>query len=302
MVKIRISESNEIHRDNITIYMYGTSNEIFVDPKDPNSEFSISLSGPLTSFVLVFVFIGLWALNKYYFNVNELGVSFFILFEANMALCILNLLPYFPFDGGRITRSILWGINNDFKRSTLITITIGKFLSFFIIMFGVFEILAADTMRGFWTILIGVFLFQAANQVYFEERVKSVLTGLNSRDLINRDIFFVSPFLTVDDVINEYFVRYASMSFPVVSSNQVLGLISLRDIRRNAKYLHENSRVGEVMRSFPPGIYIFENTFVIHALKLMISYNISLLPVRKNGKLVGILTLDKIAGYIEEKV
>lgn len=67
--------------------------------KKPVYEILISVAGPL--------FSGIIAILACFININfkAIDISFFI--YANLAICIVNLLPVLPLDGGRILRATL---------------------------------------------------------------------------------------------------------------------------------------------------------------------------------------------------
>ena len=69
-------------------------------------EFLTALAGPLTQALLAALFYLLWNLqiNTY------ISVTAFFLVFFNLGLMAFNLIPAFPFDGGRIVRAISWRI------------------------------------------------------------------------------------------------------------------------------------------------------------------------------------------------
>ena len=51
----------------------------------------------------------------------------------NGILGLFNLVPGFPLDGGRVFRAIVWGVNKNFRRATLIAASTGRFFGFLFI-------------------------------------------------------------------------------------------------------------------------------------------------------------------------
>src|SRR5207247_1003891 len=47
------------------------------------------------------------------------------LFWMSWLLLLFNLLPAFPFDGGRLLQSIVWGRSGDYRRGTMIAVYTG---------------------------------------------------------------------------------------------------------------------------------------------------------------------------------
>ena len=65
---------------------------------------------------------------------------------ANILLAGLNLIPGFPFDGGRILRAFLWDRWDDMARATKIVSRIGNGCALFLIIFGILQFLATQSL------------------------------------------------------------------------------------------------------------------------------------------------------------
>ena len=84
---------------------------------------------------------------------------------------------------------------------------------------------------------------------------------------------------------------------PVVDEDQLVGIISDRDIRAHAGYL-EQTRVTAAMTADPKTVT--PKMSVEDAARLMISHKIGGLPVVEEGKLVGIITTtDILKAFLE---
>ena len=120
----------------------------------PGQEFLIALAGPLVNLVLGALFlVYLLATGQ---SLEPPGVSAFpqILFWANLALFLFNLIPAFPMDGGRILRSFL-AIFMSHRWATLVAGNLGRVLAILLVVTGFY-------WGEFPFILIGLFVFFAA--------------------------------------------------------------------------------------------------------------------------------------------
>ena len=55
----------------------------------------------------------------------------------NILLAIFNIIPGFPLDGGRVFRSIIWGITKNLHTATFIAGNVGRAFGWAMILFGV---------------------------------------------------------------------------------------------------------------------------------------------------------------------
>jgi Zn-dependent protease len=63
----------------------------------------VAIAGPLTNFVLAFIFFAFWAI----FQPVGIASDFLLLgFQINMGFCIFNLIPIPPLDGSRILYAV----------------------------------------------------------------------------------------------------------------------------------------------------------------------------------------------------
>src|SRR5262249_30975190 len=138
-------------------------------------EFIIAAVGPLASFVLAALF---WTVSLSLHGASPLDVLFgsaralramtpltailAYLTAINLILGAFNLIPAFPLDGGRVFRSIVWGLTRRYVRATFIASIVGQVFGFLMIGFGLVRIIYGDLFGGLWTIFIGWFLAQAA--------------------------------------------------------------------------------------------------------------------------------------------
>ena len=69
--------------------------------------------------------------------------------SINLIVLVFNLIPGFPLDGGRIARAIAWKITGDRNRATRFAGTLGRFVGWAMIGFGIFMFIAWDSLsRG----------------------------------------------------------------------------------------------------------------------------------------------------------
>ncbi len=84
---------------------------------------------------------------------------------------------------------------------------------------------------------------------------------------------------------------------PVVKDDEVVGMLTERDLRSHLGYL-ESTKVNVAMSS--PVISVGPNSTVQEAARLMLRHKIGGLPVLGGGKLVGMVTtIDMLRAFLE---
>ncbi len=295
------AKKNGFKINRITLFLFGGIAELFEEPDNARTEFRVAIAGPITSFVLSGIFFVIYLLTRQHgllFNVTVLAST---LSQINLLFGMFNLLPGFPLDGGRILRSIAWSYTKNLKKATQIASDSGKMIAVLVVVFGIVRIITTDLFSGAWLILIGLFLYQAAGQGYMELLIRTALEKVQIKQILNRNMLTVTPYLTINSLIEEFFLKYNVDNLPVILDNTVVGTISLDDIRKNSAHITEETRVYELMRSFLHNFYLQENDKAIDALKLMVSKNVGFVTILEDNQLVGILTVDDIAKYLADK-
>lgn len=131
----------------------------------PKHEFLIALAGPLVNVVIssVLGFIIYFFLDAQFLPLTD-DYSIFtdprdllrMVFLVNIILCIFNLIPAYPMDGGRVLRSLI-AMKTDYYKATIIATYIGMILALGFVVLGIFM---EHPTLGF----IGVFIFFMANK------------------------------------------------------------------------------------------------------------------------------------------
>lgn len=126
-------------------------------PERPRDEFLVAIAGPLVSLALYFAFSALVPLATAW-RMPPLAVLFDLLGVLNLGLCLFNLLPSFPMDGGRILRAWLTPRKGRLA-ATRIAARLGKIMA---VIFGLLGLFGG----GFMLILVALFIYFAASAEY----------------------------------------------------------------------------------------------------------------------------------------
>ena len=286
----------------ITLFIFGGVAEMGDEPESPKVEFLMAMAGPVTSIILALIFFGLASgVRQADFPVPVFGVLQY-LGGINGILAAFNLVPAFPLDGGRVLRSILWGIGHDLRWATRIASKIGYFFAVILIGLGFLQVIQGNFIGGVWWVLIGFFLQNAAKMSYQQLLAREVLQGEPVRRFMHGEPTVVSPSLSIKQLVEDYFYTYHYKMFPVVSEGKLVGCISTQQVKNIPREDWESHTVAEFSNSCDAGNSIPPDTDALKALEIMNRTNSSRLLVTEGDKLVGILSLKDLLQFFSLKV
>jgi CBS domain-containing protein len=201
-------------------------------------------------------------------------------------------------DGGRVLRSAIWNKTQNFFYATQKAAGIGQKIAIFFIFFGIFS-LFTRMPGGLWLMLIGWFLYTAAQASYQQSTLQESLSGVRVRDIMVTDLIAVNPSLTLEEIVDGYFLRYGYGGFPVVDDGKYLGMITLKEIKDVPKNAFEDTRVKEVYLKHKKQWEISAEEDAIKALEKMITEDTGRLVVAEGDGITALITRNGIAKYIQ---
>ena len=275
----------------ITLHVFGGVSEMEREPDRPGAEVAIAVVGPLTSFGVAAACALLGPLTR---AESITGVIARYLAFVNVAVGIFNLVPGFPLDGGRVLRALLWKAKGDLAAATRAASRAGTAFALALMVLGVWQALAGDFLGGLWFVAIGFFLRQAAGLSYHQVVLRGALAPRRVADVMTRAVVAVPPALSVPDLVDKYFWRHHVTSFPVVDGDQVLGLVSLRELDRVPRESWPTATVRELMRPVGPDLLVSSRDSLWTAFERVSRNGLGRVAVVDNGSLVGYLSVKDI--------
>jgi Zn-dependent protease len=224
----------------ITLWMFGGVARLGKDSDTPGTEFKIAVAGPLVTAAIVIVCVaaGLLLAGGEEFRNAALtegdtrtsGIAALIswLASINLLVLIFNLVPAFPLDGGRIARAIAWWRTGSRTTGTRFAATLGEWFGLFLILAGIgyFLVYLGDVLGGIWLAFVGFILRGAAKAALAQTEVTSRIEGISVADVMDRDPVAIPEGASIEQALDEYFLRYRSPWFPVVDTAQrFIGLV-----------------------------------------------------------------------------
>jgi len=281
----------------ITLFIFGGVAQMKKEPASPKIELNMALAGPFSSYVLGLIFFILYKLVGDYSGLKAIASY---LFQLNIILGTFNLIPGFPMDGGRVLRAILWEKSGDYLSATKKASKIGQGIALIFIFLGLISIFTGY-LGNVWFLLIGWFLYTAAQSSYQQATARGILSGVRVREVMVREVISVNAETPVSVLVDDYFLRYGYGGFPVMDSEKIVGIISLKEIKEIPRDRWTGISVKSVMQQFDDSLITFEDDDISDTLERMVKEDKGRLIVITNGKMAGLITRSGISRYLQMK-
>jgi Zn-dependent protease/CBS domain-containing protein len=192
-------------------------------PEKPGQEIFVALAGPAVNLVIALVLVVLLGAQFDLSHVAQLQEATTTLAgrvaAANVALCVFNLIPAFPMDGGRVLRALL-AIPLGYTRATRVAATIGQGLAFLFALLGL--------MGNPLLILIAVFIFLAASGEAGYVQAREYTRGYLAGHAMITKFQTLGLSSSVDDA-TALLLRTTQQEFPVVDGGGALQGVLTRE-------------------------------------------------------------------------
>jgi Zn-dependent protease len=280
-----------IEIEEIVLHPFGGLTRMRREPDTPRAEFRIAIAGPAASFIfsaVAFVLMSLFTAGAYYLP----AAICFIVGFWNLLLAVSNLLPGYPLDGGRVLRAFLWHRTGRLDEATRIASIGGQVIAGTLIVFGIYiYIRTGDLFMGFWSVLVGLFLWDAARALMRaggKRRARTVAEAMTAP-------FALEPDTLVSHFVDEVLPLHRQESFPVARQRRLHGILSLADLKQLPRDRWHRTRVSEVMRPVEPRLFVAPQTSLARAAELLKHNGAGALAVLdEEGLLVGFLSRGRL--------
>ena len=282
----------------ITLFLFGGVSRLSEEPKDPKTELVIAVVGPLSSFLLALVF---WlATGRLEGQVSPMVTTVLrYLAFINFALGVFNLVPGFPLDGGRVMRALWWWRTGSLERATRLASDMGKGFALALIFLGAVIVFRGALVGGIWLIFIGMFLRGSAEQGYQQMVLLRALENVTVGDVMVERPVTVPPGLSLQALVNDYFLRYGYRGFPVVEDDRAVGVVSVSSLQGVPETERAARTVSQVMHPLEPSRTIGREAPLLEALEKMAAPDVGRLLVVDDGRLEGLVTKTGLVRLLE---
>lgn len=293
-----VARAKGIPVDGITLFIFGGVARTRMEAETPGDEFKIAIVGPISSLIIGGVlWLIAWIGVRSGWSAAVTGSAQYLGF-LNIVLAVFNMAPGFPLDGGRVLRSIAWKATGDVTRATRLASTAGKWFGYLLIFLGVLQLIQGFFVGGLWLAFIGWFLRNAAIASYQQHTLRQALEGVPAHDAMTRDPETVLPDLTLQQVVDEHFMRRRNDAYPVAANGRPLGLITLEQVRGVPREEWPSRTVDQVMTPVGEDVVTDPDEPMTRVLEKMERTGTRSILVARDGHLEGIITGGDLTGWL----
>jgi Zn-dependent protease len=253
----------EIRR--IDLFLFGGLAQMNRDTRSPGEEFKVAVAGPLATFcfVMLCLIVDLLIVGPHRLvdaarldqsiRITPVLLSLSWLLLMNVLILAFNLVPAFPLDGGRITRSIVWRLTADKGRGTRAAAQLGRGFALIVAGGGIW------LFSGLWLVAVAFLLSQAARGAIVQTALTERIEQVRVADIMDSEPVAIPSDAPVGTALEDYFLRYGWPWFPVIDDGgRFLGIARQPRLQSAFDSGEGWLTVGSVLDAAEPGTWRVE--------------------------------------------
>ncbi len=306
-----------MHVPKITLFLFGGMAHLENDASQWQGEFWMAIAGPIASLVLGFALLFAGSVvagpiavtpdqtQAFLAALNPAATVLLWLGTINIFLAVFNMVPGFPLDGGRVLRAIVWGITGDIRRATRAASFMGQLFGWYLIANGGLMLLGqsvplfgSGVVGGLWLLFIGWFINRLAVTGYRQLITQQALAGMPITRIMQTGTRSASPDLPLDQLVDDILLPYGQRAVPIEQGDQLLGLVSLEDIRRVPRADWPATPSRQVMTPAARLQTLAPDEDMERALRVLGEGGFNQAPVIQDGRVLGIVRREDLLNWL----
>jgi Zn-dependent protease len=223
------------------------------------------------------------------------------LVTINALVLVFNMLPAYPMDGGRVARAIAWRRSGDRTSATRFAANLGRFFGYLFIGGGIVLAFGGNAFTGIWLALVGMVINGSARGAAMQTAISSRIGDVRVADVMDREPVAIPGDLSVEQALDEYFLRYRWPWFPVVDAGRrFLGLVMRDSADEVPEVSRSSSHVSDLV-DHDIGLFVRDDTPLD---SLLANQNLrrlgALMAVDAEGRLSGVVTIEQVGRALRD--
>jgi CBS domain-containing protein len=279
----------------VTLFAIGGLPQIAKGETQPLLELLLATAGLLLNLVIAGI---LYAVHSALVNTANVLLDGIVLWTTYLyfLLTLFHFVPVFPLDGGRLLRTLLWKLTGDYDRATNLASWAGQGLGLVLIALGILlMVLSHQWVNGLMLLFVGWVLYLAAVQSRRQTALREALQHIAARDMLSGESpIMATPQLTIGQLVRNCVLVTGQRYFVVAEEGELLGVITIRDIKRVAKKRWNRTKISRAMTPANKLRTASAQQSAASVLELMEELRIKRMPVLEEGKVIGVISRDNL--------
>lgn len=287
--------------DSITLHFLGGHTSVDGGSRTAKEEFVMSAVGPAASLAVA----GLAWLLSLVVPEGLVWLTVVVLAWANLVLGVFNLIPGLPLDGGRILKSIVWGITRNEHQGTLIAGWCGRATAVLVMVLPLImeRVLGThpDITSYVFSFILASFIWMGASAAVQSARLRRRLPSLVARGLARRTLA-VPADLPLAEAVRRAHEAEAGSIVTVDATGVPVGIVSEAAVEATPEDRRPWVATGSVARSLVPGMTLpatIAGEELIRAITLLPAHEYLL--VEEDGAIFGVLSTADVDKAFRER-
>ena len=298
-----VARSRGMGGGSVTLLFFGGATTQGREATRPIDEAIVAAAGPIASGVITAGFLGLFALGTTIPGAvgEAIAQVSIVLAVLNALLALLNMIPVYPLDGGRVLRAALWRATGSETQATRGVVIVSRVIGW-----------APDRGRRRGHAHGRHARRRHARDLRLVPERYGALRGAapRAREPVARDARRERhgarpagrfPQLTLDTFAAQYLASGEGTSLPVMRDETLLGLIGISQLRRIRQSSWPTMRAADVMVSPPALPTLAPDDELSGALERLRRTGLDGLPVLRGEELLGVLTRRGVVNAIQSR-
>lgn len=279
-----------IRTRDITLLPIGGIARLERTPEVPRQELWVALAGPAVNLAIAgvgYAVLAVTAAQPISWSLDHPDASAFERFvSVNLVIAVFNLLPAFPMDGGRALRALL-AERMDYVRATEVAASLGQAVA---LLFGFVGLFANPLL-----VFIALFVWMGASGEASSVALRNALAGIPVERAMVTDFHTLEvsqPLRVAADLL----LSGTQQDFPVLAEGRLVGVLARDRLMAALAAGGLDASVGSATTTeieTADAREMLEPAFV-----RLQGCRCPLVPVLRNGALVGILTLENVGEFV----
>jgi len=308
-----VAMRNGIGISSIQLWIFGGMARMDREADTPGTELKVALGGPAVTAAIALVLgaIGIAVAGWHGFheavflesrsNVSGLMALVAWLVTINLLVLAFNLLPAFPMDGGRVAKALAWYRSGNRNQATRFAANLGRVFGYLFIGGGIALAFTGAVFTGIWLALVGMVINGSARGAAMQTALTDRIGDVRVADVMDREPVTIPGDLSVEQALDEYFLRYRWPWFPVVdAAHRFLGLIERDRADEVPEISRANSHVSDYV-DHDIGLFVRDDTPLD---SLLANQNLrrlgALMAVDAEGRLSGVVTIEQVGRALRD--